>query len=545
MSKALDTSVLIVGGGPVGLALGIALDRQGIDHVIVEREAAPTRHPKARGLTARSMENFRVWGLDAAIRAGSLQPDSDDEAVALSWVQHYCESVTGRVLGVTSPEPSMHTPVAKCSVAQDVVERVLCQAIVANSHTDLRRRVELRDFAADDEGVTATLVADEGPPTQMRAAYLIACDGAASDVRAASGLELEGPGTLEHMASYYYRADVSHLPYARRTSSFLVFPQDPDVAGGTILASDSEAVRWLYLQRLATPDQQLMDKDEFIDLTRKQWGIPDLDVEYVSSLRWRMRAAVPTTFRVGRVILAGDAAHNIPPTGGLGLNTGIQDVQNLAWKLAFVLNGHAPDELLDTYDEERRPVAVDIMWWSVDNHARLQGRLPEALRQRETDVTKWREALLDVELHTHSEALAMGYVYNSAAVVPDGAPADPVDRRRYWPSDRPGARYPHMWLKADKSESTIDWFEQAFVLVCGPQAAEWQLAGEQVAAETGVPFVVRVLPWMAAPVSMSDAGAVLVRPDGHVAWCPEADMPDRADALRATLESLVRGGARR
>lgn len=545
MSTALDTSVLIVGGGPVGLALGIALDRHGIDHLIVEREAAPTQHPKARGLTARSMENFRIWGLDAEIRAGSLQPDADDEAVALSWVQHYCESVTGRVLGVTSPEPSVHTPVAKCSVAQDVVERALCDAIEANAHTDLRRLTELRGFVADDDGVTAALApVGGGDAVEVRASYLIACDGAASEVRATTGVEMVGPGTLEHMASYYYKADVSHLPYARRTSSFLVFPEDPEVTGGTILATDSEAVRWLYLQRLATSDQELMDKDEFIELTRKHWGISDLDVEYVSSLRWRMRAAVPTTFRMGRVVLAGDAAHCIPPTGGLGLNTGIQDVQNLAWKLAFVLDGHASDKLLDTYDEERRPVALDIMAWSVDNHDRWQGRLPAALRERKTDVTKWREALLELELHTHSEALAMGYVYTSGAVVPDGSPAEPTDRRRYWPTDRPGARFPHMWLKADKSVSTIDWFETTFVLVCGPEAEAWRVAGQEVAATTGVPLAVRVLPWMAAPVSMSAWGAVLVRPDGHVAWRPDADVADKAEALRATIEAVVSGGVR-
>ena len=540
MTPRSETSVLIVGGGPVGLALGVALDRLGVDHVIVERQAAPSRHPKARGLTARSMENLRVWGLDGPIRAGSLQPDADDEAVALSWVQHYCESVTGRVLGVTSPEPSVHTPVAKCSVAQDVVEQVLCDAIDGNEHTELRRRSEANDFTEVEDGVLVRVVdLEDGTASEVMTDYLVACDGAASSIRAAAGIDMEGPGTLEHMASYYYKADVSHLPYARRTSSFLVFPDDPDVVGGTILASDHDAVRWLYLQRLADTEQPLLGPEELVELTRKHWGIPDLDVEFVSSLRWRMRAEISTAFRRGRVLLAGDAAHCIPPTGGLGLNTGLQDVQNLAWKLALVTGGLSSDELLDTYEAERRPVATDIMEWSVQNHRRLQSQLPQALRGRGEDLESWHRALLEVERHTHSEAMAMGYVYSSPAVIDAGLPPPPLDRRRYWPSDRPGARFPHMWVDADKSTSTIDWFDTEFVLVCGPNADEWRAAGAQVAAASSIPLAVRVLPWMAAPVTMSAEGAVLVRPDGHVGWHPESSVEDKAAELSKRLAAIA------
>lgn len=546
MTAQARTPVLIVGGGPVGLALGVALDRFGIDHVIVERQHAPTQHPKARGLTARSMETLRLWGLDGRIRGGSLQPDAEHDAVALAWVQHYCESVTGRVLGITHPEPSVNSPVAKCSVAQDVVEQVLCDAIDANAHTDLRRGVELTDFTLDEDGVSVTVTGlDDLDVTEIRATYLLACDGASSELRDKAGFELRGPGTLEHMASYYYRADLSHLPHARSTASFLVFPDDSDVPGGTILASDAKADRWLYLQRLGRPDQPLLPDAELVELTRKHWGIPDLDVEPVSAVRWRMRAEVPTRFRRGPLILVGDAAHCIPPTGGLGLNTGLGDVQNLAWKLAAVLRHGAPDRLLDSYDSERRPVAMEIMEWSVENNQRLAGRLPRALSRRAQDITEWHDVLLEVERHLHSEALAMGYIYTEGAVIDDGSPLPPPDRRRYWPTDRPGARFPHMWVDADQDVSTIDWFDTEFVLVCGPKAESWQAAADVVAGHTGFPLRARRLPWMTLPAMMSERGAVLVRPDGHVAWRASDDEPDKAAAVQAALAQVLAGGPSR
>jgi 2-polyprenyl-6-methoxyphenol hydroxylase-like FAD-dependent oxidoreductase len=540
MTTPEQTPVLIVGGGPVGLALSLVLDRFGVDHIVIERQLAPSPHPKARGLTARTMETLRVWGLDAAVRAGSLHPEADSDAVELGWIQHYCESVTGRILGVTSPEASIYTPVAKCSVAQDVVEQVLSDSIESNRHSDLRRGCELVSHVEDSTGVLARVrrVID-GSEFDVRARYVIACDGAASAVRESLGLELIGPGTLADMASYYYRADVSHVPHARRTASFLVFPNDPDVPGGTILASDSKAIRWLYLQRLEDPDQALMSEDRFIDVTRTLWGIPDLHVEFISALRWRMRAAVPTSIRVGRVLLAGDAAHNIPPTGGLGLNTGIQDVHNLGWKLALVLRGQAADTLLDTYDLERRPVATQIMEWSVANNERLNVTLPEAIRGRDDNVDLWRAAIRDVENHTHSEGLAMGYVYSSPAVIDDGSPRPRVDARHYWPSDRPGARYPHMWLDADETQSTIDWFDTDLVVVCGPEGERWRAAAAEVAAATGLPIVAHRLPWMAAPINMQRDAAVLVRPDGHVAWRPPAELDDKAGALRAAVFTVL------
>jgi hypothetical protein len=341
------------------------------------------------------------------------------------------------------------------------------------------------------------------------------------------------------MASYYYRADVSHLPHARTTASFLVFPPDPSVPGGTILATDSKAVRWLLLQRLADADAPLRQADELIPMIRAHWGIPDLDIELIDALRWRMQAQVPKTLRFGPVLLAGDAAHCLPPTGGLGLNTGLQDVHNLGWKLAFVLRGVAAEELLDTYDLERRPVAERILEWSVENNQRLSARVPTAIRRRAEDLATWRSVLLEADNHTHSEGLAMGYIYQSPAVIDDHTRSPAQDPRYYWPTDQPGARFPHMWVDANSVRSTIDWFDTEFVLVCGPSADAWRAAGKAVSDESGLPLKVETLPWMALPASIDDDGAVLVRPDGHVGWRPEAGIQDKRQAIEAALAQIL------
>jgi 2-polyprenyl-6-methoxyphenol hydroxylase-like FAD-dependent oxidoreductase len=397
-----QTPVLIVGAGPAGLALAHLLGRFGIDHVVVERNATTTAHPKSRSCTTRTMELFRQWGLEDQIRAGGLPSSAD-----VFWL---CENLAGRVIAQSEPSAvTPHSPTTKSLAAQDVVEQAL-DAVVANSpHTDLRRSTEFVALEERQDSVRCrvrSLVS--GAEEEIDATYVVACDGAGSSVRRAVGIDMEGPAELARVANYYYRADLSHLPHAGRAAMFLVYPTDPSMATGMILATSREANRWLYGRVLASDDEPLLTEEELTVLVRGHMGIADLEVELIDVAIWRMSAQVASSYRHGRIFLAGDAAHRFPPTGGQGLNSSVQDVHNLAWKVAFVLGGMAGDALLDTYECERRPVAHALTKWSVGNAERLMS-LGDCVRSG--DALKLREMVVDMANHTHAEGIAMGLSY--------------------------------------------------------------------------------------------------------------------------------------
>ena len=531
----MSPEILIVGGGPVGLTLAVLLDRFGIEHVVVERSATTTDHPKSRSLSARSMELFRVVGLEERLRARSLRGDQGPIAASQAFGQVYCESGSGRILGETRAQAPVNAPSPNVCVAQDVVEEALADAACAAAHTTLLRATELVSFENGSAGVTAVIRdVPTGRERQVEARYLVACDGANSGIRAALGIPVEGPGQLQQMVSYYYRADLAHLPHATQSTALWIVPNDPGVPFGPIVATEPEGQRWIYIQYLEHDDDPPLADEELFRTIRAHWGIPDLELELINTVRWRLQGILPTSYRVQSVLLAGDAAHAIPPTGGVGLNTGLADAHGLAWRLAYVVRGLASEGLLDSYQVERRPVAAAAIEWATENRIQYL-RTAAAAERRHEDPEGWRRALVAVNRAFDSEGLSMGWIYREGALIDDGTPMPAVDVARYWPSDRPGARFPHVWLDSARTQSTIDWFDTAFVLVCGPDADRWLEAGERVAAENALPLAVERLPWLAGPLSLARDGAALVRPDGHVAWRPPAVLLDPAAALRDAL----------
>ncbi len=539
-TREIETPVLIAGGGPVGMALALLLGRFGIDNVIVERSRSTTEHPKARGLTGRSMEILRLLGVEDEVRAGGLRSDVSPEAASLAWTQVYCESGVGRVIGSVTPEPALNSPSPKCCVAQDVVEQALDRALADSGHTTFLRGVELAEFDNGPDGVEAVVrgVADSSE-IRVRARYMAGCDGIDSQVRAALGIGTEGPGVLHQMASYFYRADLSHLPHAGRYQSLWIVPRDPEIPSGPILATDPGGQRWLFVHYL-TDDEQPLTDEQVVSVVRAHWGIPDLDVEIINMMRWRMQARLADDFRGGSVFLVGDAAHAIPPTGGIGLNSGFQDAHNLAWKLAFVLDGAAHEDLLTTYTTERRAFGAEAIAWSTRNRE-LQLKAAAAAGRHEEDPDAWRDALREVHRSFRSEGLAMGYAYERGALIDDGEPRREFDPEQYEPSDRPGARFPHIWLDGGRTESAIDWFGRDLVLVCGPDADGWRTAGA-AARDEGLPVDVKTLPWMAGDITFESDGAVLVRPDGHVAWRPGRSDAAAFEELPGVLRKLLGNG---
>lgn len=529
------TSVFVVGGGPVGLAMAVLLDRFEIPFVVVEKSATTTDHPKSRGCWPRTMELFRLWGIEDQVRSRGMRDGTD--------VFAFVESMAGREYGRTTPEPDAgrYTPAPKSVVAQDAVEEELLKVVERSRHGKVLFSTECIDLEVGAEHVvTTTRDAATGQTQQWRADYVVAADGAGSSVRRKLGIEFDGPSTLAMMANDYWRADLSKLAIARDTSAVRVLPKDKSIPCSAILNTNGKD-RWLTITQIgATEDERdhPWSDQEVIEIARAHTGIPDLDVQIINRTIWRVSRQVAREFRRGRVFLVGDAAHRFPPTGGFGLNSGVQDAHNLAWKLAAVLQGKASEVLLDTYQAERRPVAESNANFSFNNRKRFDYVDAAIASGNEDRIAFW---IADTDNHLHSVGQSLGFVYEGAGVVPDGTVGKPLNPRVYEPTDRPGSRFPHLWLDSARQRSTLDWFDRDFVLVAGPLGHAWEAAAAAATEKLGIAMRFERLPRAnpAEGIHMGMKGAALVRPDGHVcyraAWLPEDPAAEVTAAARQVL----------
>jgi len=529
------TSIMIVGGGPVGLAMGLLLDRFGIDAIIVEKSPTTTDHPKSRGCWVRTMEIFRQWGIEQAIRDRGLQ-DSTDVFVQV-------ESIAGREISRSRPEPNLgQTPAWKSLVAQDAVEEEIYKVIAHSNLVQVHFSTEFLGFEEVEDGVVCEIRSVEtGRSERWHAKYLLACDGAGSQTRRSAGIDMVGPATLAVMLNEYWRGDLSRFPITREAAGYQVYSDKPGVPRRAGILNTNGRDRWLSVMQIGeqTDERPRPWTDaETIEIIRTHAGVPDLEVTLLNRSIWRMSKQVAAQFRKGRVFVVGDAAHRFPPTGGFGLNSGVQDAHNLAWKLAYVLRGLASDKLLESYDVERRPVAQSNADFSYGNLIRFR-RIDDAVRSGNEDrIRFW---VNDLDNHLHSIGQALGFSYEEGAVIPDGTPRGGHLTRTYFPSDRPGGRFPHLWLDMARKRSTLDWFDKEFTVVTGPLGGEWLEAGRNVAAKLGLALNLQQLPnaHSADGIQMGLRGAVLVRPDGHVAWrmpyIPENPARELAGALQTVL----------
>jgi 2-polyprenyl-6-methoxyphenol hydroxylase-like FAD-dependent oxidoreductase len=495
----IDTPVLIVGGGPVGLTASLQLSRLGIRSLLVERHPGTAVLPKARGINARTMEMYRQLGLEAAIREAGLPPHRFGLIV-------WTESLTGReierrVPGRATPKNMAMTPTPNCLCAQDDLEPVLRKYAEAEPLATLRFNTELTGFTADAQCVTGTLVdRSTGTETALHARYVIAADGAQSRVRRQTGVRMLGEEKVYDSVNILFHADLS--PWTAHRPSALYFVEQPELRGTFLTINGQD--RWGFL--IHSIKQYGWTPADFTPelctrLIRQAAGVPDLAVQVLGVSAWEASAIVAERYRFGRVFLAGDAAHEMPPTGGFGMNTGVQDVQNLTWKLAAVLNGEAGEALLDSYHDERQPLAELITRTSLAN-AMSMGRTAK----QSTAVVARPEFL-------NEQGLIFGASYASSAVIPDGTALPEVADRitEYAPSARPGSRAPHVWLERDGAQiSTIDLFGRGWVLLAGPA---WQQP-----VPPGVTLHRVEEGGFLAAYGIGAEGAVLVRPDGHVAW---------------------------
>lgn len=534
-SSDKHVQVLVVGGGPVGLAMALLLDRFGITYAVIERSAGVTDHPKARGVDIRSMELFRQWGIEEPLKARGLPPGADVFAVV--------DTIAGYEYGRTNAELNLgQSPSWRCMVSQDVVEEELFDVVRRSEYGRVHYGCEFEGYEDFGHGVRATSrELKSGTVQHWTADYLVGADGAASGVRRQAGIEMRGPSTLAVMANEYWMADLSSIPRINATAAYRILPKLPGEAIWTVLNTNGKD-RWLSAGHVGNErdEREAPRTDaEVVALARRQTGIPNLDVKVISRSTWRLSRQVAAKFREGRMFLIGDAAHRFPPNGGFGMNSGIQDAHNLAWKLKLVLSGGAGAPLLDSYDLERRPVAESNADFSLGNQRRFV-QTDIALRSGNRDqIDFW---IRDTDNHLHSSGQSLGFGYEEGAVIPDGTASQALQPRWYQPSDRPGGRFPHQWLDLARTQSTLDWFDRDFVLVVGPKADGWLQVAGAVAAKLGIDLQSRQMDALdeRRGFAMGQRGAVLVRPDGHVAWRmpwlaadPEAELGNTLGRLLA------------
>jgi 2-polyprenyl-6-methoxyphenol hydroxylase-like FAD-dependent oxidoreductase len=450
--------------------------------------------------------------------------------------------MSGHEYGRTNPEVNLgQTPAWKCILSQDAVETEL----LAHARTSEFGRILFgHEFVGYEEGEGGIAVTsrdlESGETSAWQADYLIAADGAGSSVRKQTGIEMRGPAMIAVMANEFWQADLSHLPGVAGTAGYRICPKDPSVPLNTVLNTNGRD-RWLSLMPVGVErDERALPRtdDEVVRLARMNAGIPNLEVKVINRSVWRLTRQVAASFKKGRVFLVGDAAHRFPPYGGYGMNSGIQDAHNLAWKLAFVLNGRAGAGLLETYDPERRPIAESNADFSYNNGLRFT-HADQAFRSGNVDrINFW---IKDSDNHVHSIGQSLGFIYDEGALVPDGTNRPTLRSRYYEPSDRPGSRFPHFWLDLARRRSTLDWFDQHFVLVAGPKADVWKETARQVSETLRLRIDIHQLEETHASegLLLGQRGAVLLRPDGHVAWRMPWVPSDPAAELSATFAKLL------
>jgi 2,4-dichlorophenol 6-monooxygenase len=556
--ERVEVSTLVVGAGPVGMMAAILLAQQGRDSLVLERRSAPQPAPAAHVVNARTFEICRQAGVDMeAIARAAKNPADAGHAI---FVTRLDGEEIGRLRFEQQGDDCLrHTPTPLRNLSQHRFERILAARIAKQPETEIRYGQQWEDASQDESGVTST-VRDlgNGETYEIRSRYLIAADGAGSRVRKSLGIEMDGPPRLQSFLMIHFEANLRSI--VRDRPGVLYWVMDPEV-GGALVAHDIDR-EWVYMHSF-DPDResdQDYDDERCRALVVRAIG-QQVALRILHRGSWNMSAQVAQAMRDRRIFLAGDAAHRFPPTGGLGLNTGIQDVHGLAWKLCAVEDGWAPESILATYATERLPTARNNADQSLRNavklaqvpralgtsqeptRARMEASLGDPQRRRAVE-----EAIADQAEHFDMLGLQLGYAYEEGALVADGSEApslrNPV--REYAASSRPGARLPHAWLDfGGRRVSSLDLVgSDGFTLFTWKDHEPWTKALSQVAVppiaqvRVGTDVVEPDSHW-ADVAGIEPGGAILVRPDQHVAWRARSRPDDAELALRRALEALL------
>lgn len=584
----MTTPVAIVGAGPAGATAALLLARRGIRSVLLERRTSPLFHPAAHVINARTLEIWNEYSPEFAASIAALSPPHA-EVNLISWFGRLSDGAIGSIDLLSDPERKAvvesQSRYMVSHIGQHILMPALWDAVDAEPLVDFRRGASVESVESDSSRARVVVGAATGDTSEVTAEYVLACDGANSTTRNAAEISMNGP-VLANMGSAFFTSTSLFPDNARPLLSWIY---TPDLCGVLIAHADH---RYVLMTAYLHPYQQIARSSRTFWQDTLPTVLGDHEFQLESTGTWVMTSQIAERFRDGRLFLLGDAAHRFPHTGRFGLNSGVQDAHNLVWKLDAVLRGTADPTLLDTYETERRPVVETFAHQSVSNHFRLDDigkrvgitnralaeatqvmsrRLPGGLPGRvvaplATAATRSRmrrsrrlqprvdgsarlrqeiaEAVPGQVEHFVSTGLQFGYLYAGALFAQEMSSRPAEDVVDYVPTTYPGARLPHAFLSIDgRVVSTHDLLHPNMLSLFAFDTA-WSPAAQDLAAlapgvslvELGaVGYVERDA--VIAKFEVGDRGAVLVRPDGHVAWRTTVSAPDALPLLADFLRS--------
>lgn len=582
--ESLEVDVLIVGGGACGLMSSIILSDHRIDHLVIERRSGTSDLPKAHYYNQRTMEIFRQHGLDDAIfdqgmpmanctvrYVTSLGGDGHLDRRELLHFDAFGGGPRRQAAHVAAAVPATHLP-------QLALEPILLDAAEQRGKRPVRFLNELMSFEQDAHGVTASIKDHAtGEVYKVRARHMIASDGGRS-VGPMLGIHREGREKLAVLVSAHITADLSEYIPGDAMITHIIQPDSRFRWGVFVPVGPqwgNQCEQWQFSFAYHPDDENRLNEKDIVPAIRESMRLPDLDVKLHKINEWWAEATVAPRFREGHVFLAGDAAHRVIPTSGLGLNSAIQDAHNLGWKLAAVLNGKAGEGLLDSYAAERIPASQRYADWSFftfTNHRLVEfglGLMPEATPEQNVEVItayfrddkfgkmlRGRAAEIADTQRTEYGALGieLGGCYSSSAIVPDGTP-EPIEDAMgdiYEPTTRPGHRLPHAWFEKGSqrfASHDLTGATERFALITGAKGDAWIAAAAEAASRydveiatlkvgVGCPHGDTAGLWDAAK-QIDDDGAILIRPDNVVAFRAMSIVADPSVTLAKALGQIL------
>jgi len=509
-----DVPIAIVGGGPVGLALAADLGWRGVPCLLIEKTDGEVLLPKTNGVNIRTMEFCRRWGLTGEIRSSGLPKDWPRDQIFIT-------AMNGWELGrIAVPSLKVAKPVRGAietyvRIPQTEFDPIVRRYVCSHKSIDRLYRTSLEGFTQDDDGVALVLRnLDTGVKRIIRCSYLVGCDGANSEIRAALGFSLTGR-TISYSTNLTFRCPgFAALHDKGRGRSYNAV--GPDGRWAEVVAINGSDL-WGFHIRGSKEKRTLSEADAGL-LLRKFMGF-DFDYDCITCINWARKEMIADRYSRGRVFLAGDAVHLLSPSGTLGMNTGNGDATNLSWKLEAALEGWAGPHLLASYEAERRPIGLRNITAATERFFKGEPVRPgPAILQNspEGDHVRARVAgeLAEGEIYPPSEGLQIGFRYDDSPIcVGEPEPGPRLSKTTYTPTTYPGSRAPDGW---HEDAPLIDRFGLGFTLVRTAGAPSAQRLVE-AAALRGVPFKTVTVEDQEL-MDLYERRLVLVRPDGHVAW---------------------------